>query len=64
MKKIFIALTFGLLIGLGVYVYIARPCIADWCGTGRCFKSSDCYSGCVCVEDPDRVSGKCMEVER
>ena len=63
MKKLFIALAFGLLVGLAAYLYIARPCFAGWCGSGRCFKHEDCYSGCVCVEDPDRVSGKCVEAE-
>ena len=63
MKKLFIALAFGLLVGLAAYLYIARPCFAGWCGTLSCSKSSDCYSGCVCVDVPDRVSGKCVEAE-
>lgn len=58
MKKIVGAVLVVLLL-MGAYLFIAKPCVAGNCW-GRCRDSSYCPDGCACVKSQTDVMGDCV----
>ena len=64
MKKLILVLLLGLIVGLGTYLYITRPCYAGLCYQGKCMSSSFCGSGCFCGKDWPEPMGFCYSIDR
>jgi len=65
MKRLLLITILGVLVGLGVYGYLTRPCFAGICAASwRCISSAACPSGCVCAKRGTEIQGECMGTSR
>lgn len=65
MKRLLLISILGVLVGLGVYGYLTRPCFAGICVVDwKCFTSSACPGECVCAKRGTEVQGRCMGTSR
>ncbi len=51
------------ILGLGIYLYLAKPCLAGIC-IGKCINSSVCGTGCFCGKEFPKPMGKCYSADR
>lgn len=62
-RNMVLALLLLLLVGIGGYLFTAKPCVAGFCFTGTCFNSSGCGQGCICLKEGMDLRGKCYSVD-
>jgi len=64
MRKIVLGIILGVLVGLGGYIYMTKPCIAGMCFQINCVNSTLCGTGCFCGKDLGAATGKCFSASR
>ena len=63
MRNVVIVITLVVILGLGAFVYITRPCFGAICSIDPCSDNMDCGRGCVCIKDPEERLGECYSTD-